>query len=98
MHIASKEAIAWNAKAYFLEKKKKKYIYISNYCLQKILHSIPVLCVNEEVRKPSALFVFLVEQKKKKKKKKHTVKPQWLEHLWDHGNSFEIWVVRATEG
>ena len=27
-----------------------------------------------------------------------TVKPQWLEHLWDHGNSFETWIVRATEG
>ena len=28
----------------------------------------------------------------------HTVEPQWLEHLRDHGNSFETWVVRATEG
>ena len=28
----------------------------------------------------------------------YTVEPQWLEHLWDHGNLFEIWVVRATEG
>ena len=28
----------------------------------------------------------------------NTVEPQWLEHLWDHGNSFETWVVRATEG
>ena len=27
-----------------------------------------------------------------------TVEPQWLEHLWDHGNVFETWVVRATEG
>ena len=27
-----------------------------------------------------------------------TVELQWLEHLWDHGNLFEIWVVRATEG
>ena len=27
----------------------------------------------------------------------YTVEPQWLEHLWDHGNSFETWVVRATE-
>ena len=27
-----------------------------------------------------------------------TVKPQWLEHLLDHGNLFEIWVVRDTEG
>ena len=26
------------------------------------------------------------------------VEPQWLEHLWDHGNSFETLVVRATEG
>ena len=24
--------------------------------------------------------------KKKKKKKVYTVEPQWLEHLWDHGN------------
>ena len=31
-------------------------------------------------------------------KKLNTVEPQWLEHLWDHGNSFETWVVRATEG
>ena len=23
---------------------------------------------------------------------------QWLEQIWDHGNSFETWVVRATEG
>ena len=28
---------------------------------------------------------------------KYIVKLQWLEHLWDHGNLFEIWVVRATE-
>ena len=28
----------------------------------------------------------------------HTVEPQWLEHLWDHGNLFETWVVQATEG
>ena len=27
-----------------------------------------------------------------------TVEPQWLEHLWDHGNSFKTWVVQATEG
>ena len=27
-----------------------------------------------------------------------TVELQWLEHLWDHGNSFEAWIVRATEG
>ena len=27
-----------------------------------------------------------------------TVETQWLEPLWDHGNLFEIWVVRATEG
>ena len=30
--------------------------------------------------------------------KQSTVEPQWLEHVWDHGNSFETWVVRATEG
>ena len=28
----------------------------------------------------------------------NTAEPQWLENLWDHGNSFETWVVRATEG
>ena len=27
----------------------------------------------------------------------YTVKLQWLEHLWDHGNLFERWVDRATE-
>ena len=27
-----------------------------------------------------------------------TAKFQWLEQLWDHGDLFEIWVVRATEG
>ena len=27
-----------------------------------------------------------------------TVEPQWLEHLWDHGNSLETRVVLATEG
>ena len=27
-----------------------------------------------------------------------TVKPQWLEELWDHGKLFETWVVRANEG
>ena len=27
----------------------------------------------------------------------HAVEPQWPEHLWDHGNLFEIWVVQATE-
>ena len=26
-----------------------------------------------------------------------TVKLQWLEHLLDRGNLFDIWVVRATE-
>ena len=30
--------------------------------------------------------------------KRCTVEPQWLEHLRDHDNSFETWVVRATEG
>ena len=25
------------------------------------------------------------------------VEPQWLQHLWDLGNLFETWVVRATE-
>ena len=29
---------------------------------------------------------------------KCTVTSQWLEHLQDHGNLFETWVVRATEG
>ena len=33
-----------------------------------------------------------------KKNRSYTVEPQWLEHLWDHGNSFETWIVRATEG
>ena len=28
---------------------------------------------------------------------KHTVELHWLEHLWDHGNLFQIWIVRATE-
>ena len=28
----------------------------------------------------------------------HTVKFQWLEHRWNHGNLFEILVVRVTEG
>ena len=28
----------------------------------------------------------------------YTVEPKWLEDLWDHGNSFETWVVQATEG
>ena len=28
----------------------------------------------------------------------YTVKLRCLEHLWDPGNSFETWVVRATEG
>ena len=27
----------------------------------------------------------------------NTVKLQWLEHLWDHGNLFERWAVRANE-
>ena len=26
------------------------------------------------------------------------VELQWLEHVWDHGNLFETWVVRASEG
>ena len=26
-----------------------------------------------------------------------TVELKWLEPLWDHGNLFEIWVVRATD-
>ena len=25
-----------------------------------------------------------------------TVEHQWLEHLWDHGNLFETWVVHVT--
>ena len=28
----------------------------------------------------------------------HTVELQCLEHLWDHGNLFKTWIVRATEG
>ena len=27
----------------------------------------------------------------------HTVELQWLEHLWNHGNMFETWVVQANE-
>ena len=27
-----------------------------------------------------------------------TVELQWLEHLWNHENMFETWVVRASEG
>ena len=27
-----------------------------------------------------------------------TVKSHWLEHLWDHWNLFETWVVRANKG
>ena len=30
-------------------------------------------------------------------KEQAAVELQWLEHLWDHENLFEIWVVRATE-
>ena len=26
-----------------------------------------------------------------------TVELQWLEHLWNHENMFEAWVVRANE-
>ena len=26
-----------------------------------------------------------------------TVELQWLEHLWNNGNLFEIWIVQATE-
>ena len=26
-----------------------------------------------------------------------TVELQWLEHLWNHENMFETWVVRANE-
>ena len=26
-----------------------------------------------------------------------TVELQWLEHVWDHENMFETWVVRAKE-
>ena len=29
---------------------------------------------------------------------KELVEPQWLEYLWDHGNLFEIEIIRATEG
>ena len=25
-----------------------------------------------------------------------TVESQWLEHIWDHGNLFVLWVVQAT--
>ena len=28
----------------------------------------------------------------------NTVKSQWLEQLWDHGNLFETWIIRDTEG
>ena len=28
----------------------------------------------------------------------YTVEPRLLEPLWDHGNLFEIWIVRAIEG
>ena len=31
-------------------------------------------------------------------KQPSTVGPQWLEHLWDQSNLFEIRVVRATHG
>ena len=28
----------------------------------------------------------------------NTVEPQWLEHIWDHGNLFQIWKDRTAEG
>ena len=28
----------------------------------------------------------------------NTIKPEWLEHLLDHGNLFKTWIVRAIEG
>ena len=31
-------------------------------------------------------------------KKENTVELRCLEHLWNHGNLFDIWVVRAIEG
>ena len=51
----------------------------------------------------------LNKKKKQKQKQKqtnfcltfklcNTVKPQWLDQLWNHGHSFEIWVVRAIKG
>ena len=42
--------------------------------------------VNDVIRSPS-----------NKRVSSYTVEPQWLEHLWDHGNLFETWVVRAIE-
>ena len=27
----------------------------------------------------------------------YTVELQWFEHLWNHENMFEIWVIRANE-
>ena len=28
----------------------------------------------------------------------YTVKPKWLEYLWNHGNLFEKWAVPVSEG
>ena len=30
---------------------------------------------------------------RRNKKNVSTVEFQWLKHLWDHGNLFEIWIV-----
>ena len=32
------------------------------------------------------------------RQKKVIVDLHWLKHLWDRGNLFETWVLRATEG
>ena len=46
------------------------------------------MVIVEEMRKCKIWLLFLHD----------TLKPHWVERLWDFGSLFETWVVRADEG
>ena len=68
-------------------------VIVTNFALVSSVGKKRGVCINRKDRQAG-----LWAQSPVVKGNRYTVKPQWLEPLWDHGNLFEIWVLRATEG
>ena len=57
------------------------------------------MCVERRFRSACAIaYSEQTESSRILKSQSRKVELQWLEHLWDHENLFEKWVVWATEG
>ena len=61
-------------------------------------NAVFMVAIDKTLKKRHCLTAFILFKQASVQMEHYTVEPQWLEHLWDHGNSFETRVVRATEG